>query len=204
MGWHDEEDDWWPDWATGPVMWTGCLMVAALPAGSLYRLVECNAARCAPGCDARNLSRFARPDGRGDQAMVCSIGRYLCLANRPARKKFTPRQKPDQHEVTGYLKVRFGRGDRRGQGKSAGPMGAHRRPTADASRCRRTPARRRRELIRRSPQRITPTTRERQEGYRGPGSRQVARTAMGGAYEPGRQDLGWGRPEVASAFSAIG
>lgn len=33
MGWHDEEDDWWPDWATGPVMWTGCLMAAALPAG---------------------------------------------------------------------------------------------------------------------------------------------------------------------------
>lgn len=34
MGWYDdEEDSWLPDWAVTPMMWIGCLMAAAIPAG---------------------------------------------------------------------------------------------------------------------------------------------------------------------------
>jgi hypothetical protein len=34
MGWHDDEEKtWWPDWATTPAAWIGCLAVAALPTG---------------------------------------------------------------------------------------------------------------------------------------------------------------------------
>lgn len=34
MGWYDDEEKtWWPDWATPPAAWIGCLLVAIAPAG---------------------------------------------------------------------------------------------------------------------------------------------------------------------------
>lgn len=39
MGWYDDEEKtWWPDWATPPLAWVGCLATAALPAGVLLAL----------------------------------------------------------------------------------------------------------------------------------------------------------------------
>ena len=39
MGWYDDgEKGWLPDWATTPLMWIGCLLAAALPAGVVIGL----------------------------------------------------------------------------------------------------------------------------------------------------------------------
>ena len=36
MGWYDDEEKTrWPEWATPPLAWIGCLMAAVLPAGVL-------------------------------------------------------------------------------------------------------------------------------------------------------------------------
>ena len=34
----DEEKTWWPDWATTPMAWLGCLMAAVLPTGMILAL----------------------------------------------------------------------------------------------------------------------------------------------------------------------